>query len=159
MKTSHPVLLMAMVALAIVTALQPSMGQSMDAARPAYVPKYGVFEAALKWEGASENPFSDVKMHGSFAKPGAGLPVLVEGFYCGESEWRVRFMPQQQGQWPYSIVLTGPDGTVATKSGEFVCKGQVGHGPVRISRRNRFRFEHADGTPFYPIGLQTCGYF
>jgi hypothetical protein len=39
------------------------------------------------------------------------------------------------------------------------CRGRVGHGFARVSSRNAFRMEFDDGTPFYPIGVQTGGVF
>ena len=45
------------------------------------------------------------------------------------------------------------------RSGKFRCEPSSRHGFVRVSRRNPLRLEYDDGAPFYPIGVQTCGYF
>ncbi|MCL2641572.1 MAG: hypothetical protein FWD53_12050, partial [Phycisphaerales bacterium] len=42
------------------------------------------------------------------------------------------------------------------QNGTFACQEIDGHGFLRPSARNRFRMEYEDGTPFYPIGVQTC---
>ena len=44
---------------------------------------------------------------------------------------------------------------VVAAAGSFKCEGTPGHGFLRISKRNPFRYEYEDGTPFYPIGIQT----
>jgi hypothetical protein len=44
-------------------------------------------------------------------------------------------------------------------SGKLLCLASDRHGFLRISRVNPYRLEYEDGVPFYPIGIQTGGYF
>ncbi len=117
------------------------------------VPKYGVFEVSLTSDQVPQDPFWGVKVWASFTSPSAGQ-VRVDGFYYGGNEWRVRFVPREHGRWSYQAVLSIA-GREVEKAGSFECKGTDGHGFLRISPRNRYRLEYEDGTPFYPIGVQS----
>jgi hypothetical protein len=128
------------------------------------VPKYGVFETRVQAPWDLPNPFTDAKATGRFRSP-SGATITVEGFYCGGREWRFRFVPREHGLWRYQCEVArkvdqpAPGRVQDTGHiGEFRCEGAAGHGPVRISRRNPFRMEYEDGTPFYPIGIQTCSF-
>jgi len=122
------------------------------------VPKYGLFEVSLTTKEQFANPFRDPKVHGEFTSPD-GKRYEAEGFYHGGERWCVRFSPNQEGEWTYLVSMAAPGGLELRKSGTFLCEGASGHGPLRLSKRNPYRMEYADGTPFYPIGLQNCGYF
>ncbi|MHC4716756.1 MAG: hypothetical protein ACYS5V_07295, partial [Planctomycetota bacterium] len=67
--------------------------------------------------------------------------------------------PRARGKWSYTAALTGSGGLRRRKTGGFTCRRKAGKGFLKISRRNPYRMEYADGTPFYPIGIQTGGYF
>lgn len=59
---------------------------------------WGMFE--LELEGPREgNPFVDVTVSATFAH--GGRHVTVEGFYDGNGTYRVRFMPDEIGEWRY----------------------------------------------------------
>jgi len=128
-----------------------------ESAQESAVPKYGIFELKFTSENEFGNPFWDAQATATFTSP-SGKRVKVEGFYYGGREWRVRFVPSEHGRWRYAAALKSPADS-QRRSGEFDCRGQVGRGALRISKRNRYRMEYEDGTPFYPIGIQTGGYF
>lgn len=120
------------------------------------VPKFGLFEIKLRGSAKPANPFTDVAASASFASP-SGKTIRVDGFYYGGDEWRVRFVPREQGQWRYEASLQGA--SPADKvSGAFECRGVSGHGFLKLSQRNVYRMEYDDGTPYYPIGIQTCNF-
>ncbi len=119
---------------------------------------YDVFEVSFTSDVRFDNPFWDAAVSAEFVSP-AGKKVKVEGFYYGGNEWRVRFAPSAEGTWRYSATMTGKGIAEQARRGSFECKGTAGHGPVRISKLNPLRMEYQDGTPFYPIGVQTWGYF
>jgi hypothetical protein len=125
-------------------------------AEPAIVPKYGMLELELHCTERFENPFRDASCMAEFASP-AGTRIRVEGFYDGEDRWKVRFVPREHGSWTWTALLAGGAKPVES-SGTFVCRDTQGHGFLRISKRNPFRYEYEDGTPFYPIGIQTCDF-
>jgi hypothetical protein len=112
--------------------------------------KWDVFELTL--EGPSDgNPYLDVALSATFAL--SNRRITVPGFYDGDGTFRVRFMPDTEGEWTYetrsgSVHLHG-------KTGAFTCirPDAKAHGPVRVE--NRFHFAYADGTPYMPFGT-TC---
>ncbi|WP_199614046.1 DUF5605 domain-containing protein [Paenibacillus alkalitolerans] len=112
--------------------------------------RWGVFELAL--EGPSGgNPFVDVRLSAQFRK---GTQLFeVEGFYDGNSVYRIRFMPQEEGIFTYQTSSSCPE--LNGIAGEFVCTppSPGNRGPVTAKDSSRFRY--ADGTRYIPMGT-TC---
>ena len=116
----------------------------------AQVEKWGLVEA--DFPGPKEgNPFVDVTLDVEFARD--NRRVTAPGFYDGQGVYRVRFMPDAEGEWSFKTRSNASalDGL----SGTFRCMPAAGsnHGPVRV--RNRHHFGYADGTPYFPFGT-TC---
>ena len=114
------------------------------------IEQWDVFEAAFE-ANEGGNPFSDVQFSATFRCRSRSL--TVDGFFDGGRTWRVRFMPDSQGEWTYTTAsnhrqLTG-------RSGQFVCAAPSAgnRGPVSVARQ--YHFAYADGTPFSNIGT-TC---
>jgi hypothetical protein len=113
-------------------------------------PKWDVFEATFSGP-SSGNPHLDVNFEGLFAFGSRSL--RVPGFYDGDSQYKLRFMPDSEGAWTYQTISNRPE--LNGLGGGFDCStARPGmHGPVQV--RNRFHFAHADGTPYFPFGT-TC---
>jgi hypothetical protein len=120
------------------------------------VDRYGVFELSLETTESFENPFTDAHLTAEFQSPD-GRKLAVPGFYYGGTTWMVRFVPDQVGQWSFRAKLAGKR-TAVDRSGSFRCTSSTRHGFLRISKRNPYRLEFDDATPFYPVGVQNCGY-
>ncbi len=114
------------------------------------VEQWGIFEVSLEGPSAG-NPFTEVDLSARFTQ--GDQAVSVAGFYDGEGIYRIRFMPESQGEWRYETRSNRPE--LNGKAGRFdVSKPAAGnHGPVRV--RNTFHFAHADGTPYFQVGT-TC---
>ena len=113
-------------------------------------PKWDIFEITLKGPSRG-NPIDDVKLTATFS---LGMrTVQVTGFYDGDGNYKIRFMPDFIGKWTYktSSTIRQLDG----KSGGFFCvpPRKDSHGPVGV--RATTHFGHADGTPYFPFGT-TC---
>lgn len=112
--------------------------------------QWDVFEASFSGPSGG-NPFLDVTLEAFFQQK--SRVVRVPGFYDGDGIFRVRFMPDNEGEWTFSTKsnVTELDG----KTGSFsVTAPRAGvHGPVRVA--NKFHFAYADGTPFLSFGT-TC---
>jgi hypothetical protein len=54
------------------------------------------FESATPYD----NPFGDVALEATFTGP-SGQLYTVPGFYDGDHTWRVRFRPNEVGEWTY----------------------------------------------------------
>src|SRR5262245_29191159 len=91
--------------------------------------QWGIYEITLKGP-TNGNPFVDVQFSAVFDK--GDKSVEVPGFYDGDGLYRIRFMPNAQGQWRYETKanrweLTGKTGDLTVTP---PAKGN--HGPVRV---------------------------
>lgn len=75
-------------------------------------------------------------------------------FHEEEGGAKLRFMPDEIGEWTYRVFAAGSADVEAAESGVFVCTPpQAGnHGYVGVISESDFAY--ADGTPYYPLG--TC---
>jgi hypothetical protein len=140
--------------LMIISFTVSSHGQSRT---PEIIRKNALFEIAFTSEEKVKNPFWDAQVSAKFTSPNKKT-ISIEGFYFGEKEWRVRFVPEDEGEWTYSAKLKIGNKSLS-KNGTFICKGKYRNGYLQISKKNPYRMEYKNGKPFYPIGIQTCGYF
>ncbi|HKJ42872.1 MAG TPA: DUF5060 domain-containing protein [Sunxiuqinia sp.] len=111
------------------------------------IPRWDIFELTIHAD-APGNPFIGIGFSATFTN---GKETFTpEGFYDGEGDFKVRFMPDSTGTWTYETKSNYKplDG----RNGEFICVDpeQNNHGPIRI--RNSYHFKYADGTPYYPFG-------
>jgi hypothetical protein len=114
------------------------------------VEQWGTFEIALNGP-TNGNPFLDVNFSARFAQGGSAIEA--KGFYDGDGIYRVRFMPEKQGEWHY--VTESSSAELNGKSGEFFVSkpSPENHGPVRVA--NTYHFDYADGSPYEELGT-TC---
>lgn len=114
------------------------------------VAKWEVFE--LSFAGPAEGkPFVEVELSAVFSL--GHRTVNVDGFYDGEGRYKVRFMPDAEGQWSYATASNAA--ALDGQHGAFTCTAAPAgvHGPVRV--RNLQHFGYEDGTPYFPFGT-TC---
>ncbi|WP_105969102.1 DUF5605 domain-containing protein [Streptomyces geranii] len=109
--------------------------------------RWSTFE--LELHGPSHgNPFTDVELRVEFRH---GDRVLTaHGFYDGDGVHRVRFLPDEEGDW--SFRTTSNARSLDAVEGAFACGPATAgaHGPVRV--HGTFHFRHADGTRHLPVG-------
>ena len=126
---------------------------SVRAADAPVVEQWGIFDVAFNGP-TNGNPFLEVDLATRFVR--GTNSVEVAGFYDGDGIYRVRFMPETQGEWHYE-----------TKSNVRALSGQIGvfnvgapaannHGKVHVA--NTFHFSYADGTPFHELGTTSYGW-
>jgi hypothetical protein len=118
---------------------------------PVPVARWEMHEFELHGRSHVENPFCDAALVGEFTSP-SGKMTIAEGFYDGGDTWRLRFTPDEEGEWRY--LLRG-EGVELHQRGRLRCTAARGHGPIRVHPDNPYTFAHADGTPFFPMG-DTC---
>jgi hypothetical protein len=85
--------------------------------RVSAVGKYECFEALVENTKEYANPYMDVTLKVTYTKPD-GSVVDFWGFYDGGVTWRLRFMPDQVGEWEYKANFS--DGTPGI-NGSFTC--------------------------------------
>lgn len=81
--------------------MQHGVGEVVHAA----VPRWEVFELSLAGPD-SGNPFTEVQLGARFVL-GRKL-VAVDGFYDGMGTYKVRFMPDSEGEWTYTTTSNAP---------------------------------------------------
>ncbi len=93
------------------------------------VERWGRFE--LELAGPREgNPFLDVRFSAEFRRQHRTVPV--DGFYDGAGAYKVRFSPDDEGEWNY--VTRSNRRELDGQTGSFVCTGPsaANHGPVTV---------------------------
>jgi len=152
-------------------------------ANTATLTPYDVFEITFRHANAYTDPFHDATVEVTFTAP-SGQRRIVGGFFYGSDQkpeirrsepdergrrtvryvqqsqdlWKARFAPNEVGKWAYRWVFSDAAGLNRTGEGTFTCvEGRV-HDPgfLRQDPGNPFRWVYADGSPYYPIGLQEC---
>jgi hypothetical protein len=114
------------------------------------IEKWEFFELSLSHQYPG-NPFLDVTLAATFTH--AERRVDVDGFYDGEGIFKIRCMPDQEGEWQFITHSNVP--ALDNQRGEFLCMAPSAdnHGPVRVSNQTHFAYE--DGTSYVPVGT-TC---
>lgn len=127
---------------------------------PNAVGLYEKFEATYSLDGFSYvNPYDpeEIDVRATFTAP-SGKAWQVFGFYDddkGLSAWKLRFAPNEVGQWSYVIQATDALGTDQSDVHSFAAVASEHHGWVRASVQNPHYLQHDDGTAFYGVGMYT----
>lgn len=104
--------------------------------------------------------WNDFPLQVAFTYEDQQTQFTLDGYWCGDHEWRVRFAPTKPGRWTWKTVSSTGDAGLETPQGSITCKGpevsQIETNPnfrghLRISANQR-HFEYADRTPFFWIG-------
>ena len=114
------------------------------------VEKWGIIELGFKGH-IEGNPFLEAEIKADFVL--GGRKVSASGFYNGNDEYKIRFMPDHVGQWEYEVASNVAEIDGLKGSFECVEASEGNHGPVRVI--NRYNFAYEDETPYRPIGT-TC---
>jgi hypothetical protein len=122
---------------------------------PVEVPRREMHEFPVKGRAPIGNPFRDAALTGEFVAP-SGKTTVIDGFYDGDDTWRLRFSPEEEGEWHY--LLRGK-GVEILERGTLRCTPGTARGIIRIHPDNPYAFAHADGTPFFPMGDTCYGLF
>jgi hypothetical protein len=72
--------------------------------------------------------------------------------------WKVRFSPNETGNWKYRIVAQDRQGTGSTEWRTFTVESSSNHGFIRVSKADSRYFEFDDGTFFTGLGFQFPEY-
>lgn len=121
-------------------------------------PQWDVHELAFIASGSYANPYTGCSGTVTFTGPSAQT-YTVDMFWDGESRWRCRFCPDEEGTWTWESTSTDPDDVdedgfpngLDNKSGSFECAGTAHAAPVAVSA-TQFALERRDGTMFPWLG-------
>ena len=96
---------------------------------------------------ATANPFTDISLKATVSGPDGRL--RFDGFYDGNSTYKVRYMPMREGTYTLTLrsnlpQLNGQTHTFTAQPAPVGC-----HGPVGV---DGMHFRHADGERFFVMG-------
>ena len=113
-------------------------------------PKHGRFETTFT---ANDQPAPNTELNVTFTSP-SGKSRVVPGFWDGGRTWKVRYRPDEEGEWHYVSSTPADETQLHGQSGTFVCLATdsnsrfLKRGPVDLSN-NGHHLSHEDGTPFF----------
>jgi hypothetical protein len=117
-------------------------------------PKWGRWEGTFNSERVYPNPLQEVRFEAGFESP-TGKQHTSDGFWDGGTTWRVRFSPDEVGEWTFVTTCSDPGNSgLNGQAGSFECGEAENrsrfdrHGPIRVAENRRY-LAHADGTPFF----------
>ena len=104
------------------------------------------------------NPLYDVtEFYAEFTSP-TGQKKKIYGFWNGDTDWRIRFMPNELGSWQYQTTCSDLiNAGLHQQTGTFNCISNPNplpiyqHGAI-THRTGDYHLSHTDGTPFLWIG-------
>lgn len=137
--------------LSTLSELQSNSVPPVTEAATVTVARWQMHEFTARGRAHVENPYRDAVLVGEFVSP-SGRTNVIDGFHDGGDSWRLRFAPDEVGEWRY--LLRG-EGVEILQRGKLQCAEARGHGFIRAHPENPYAFAHADGTPFFPMG-DTC---
>ena len=120
------------------------------------VGKYSKIEFVVGLTGTYTNPYDpdQIDLSATFTAP-SGATWKIYGFYgvdaANNSSWRIRFAPDEIGNWTYTVQATDPTGTATGTPGSFTCVASSNHGWIRTAANKRY-LRLDDGTSFYGVG-------
>jgi hypothetical protein len=116
------------------------------------IKKWEVFDIPLEAAGKYDNPYMEMDVTGSFTSP-SGKEKSIRGFWNGSRSFVLRFTPDEEGAWTYTI-SNNMDDRGLQKSGKLIVEGTLpgSHGFVRRDARHPYHFVYDDGTRYYMCG-------
>ncbi|MFB3896799.1 MAG: DUF5060 domain-containing protein [bacterium] len=129
------------------------------------VKKYSRFEAIVQVIASYNNPFdpNDIALDARFTSP-SGKQYNQPGFlYAIESSskgdipiWKVRFAPNELGNWTYTITVNNQIGIDTSTPHSFLCQPSENKGYIQINKQNPIYFQFENGDFYYPIGANVA---
>ena len=118
---------------------------------------YEQFEILVSLENASYSNSYDpdqIDLRVIFTAP-SGRQWEIFGFYdnyLAQKKWKVRFSPNEIGEWRYVLRATDADGMGESEEFQFLAVASDHHGWLRVSPDNPHYLIYDDGTSFYGVG-------
>ncbi len=114
-----------------------------------------VFQADLHSEKSYTNPLYDVEyIRCVFTSP-SGRKTQRNGFWDGDTDWKVRFSPDETGQWDYMTECSDTTDTgLHGIRGSFTCTENQSDQDIYtrgsiVRKKGYYYLMHTDGTPFF----------
>ncbi len=157
MKHLKLILIALIILIPVSAACQPSI--SRISAPRQETGLFDKFELSMNITAMYSNPFDpdELDIMATFKAP-SGKEWKVPGFYNQSQRgiFLARFSPDETGEWNYSVSVTDRNGSTTSEARTFEVITSSFHGPIRIAQNKRY-LEHADGTPWFGVGLWYNG--
>lgn len=102
-----------------------------------------------------DNPYDpdELDLSAEFTSP-AGLTWRINGFFDAYPQtWKVRFSPDETGEWTYRLRVRDRQGETEGGEGRFAVTASNHKGWVTLSDDNPRFLSYRDGTGFYGVGV------
>ncbi len=101
------------------------------------------------------NPIYDIKEFYAIFNSPTGRELRINGFWDGGTAWKVRFAPDELGEWSYTTICSEAVNTgLHEQKGTFQCspnqreESLYQHGAIKHPA-GTYHLSHHDGTPFF----------
>ena len=105
--------------------------------------KWGIFQTQFENNKTYKFPFYDITLDAVFTSP-RGREIKFWGFYDGNKSWKLRFMPDEIGEWMYDARFSDDS---AIYKGKFTCVESDLSGPLCPYDNNKIWFGTRNGDP------------
>lgn len=118
------------------------------------VPPYEPYQIVLHSKTPHDNPYQEVLLEAEITTPDRKT-WKVPGFWDGEGNWIIRFVPTKTGEWTYKT--RSNDSELHNQIGGFSCANGEGESetpPLLQTRPSPIpHFALRDKTPFFPVSF------
>lgn len=106
---------------------------------------------------SSDNPYDpdQLDVYALLESPD-GEEVRINGFYDNYNDadqWKLRFAPDQTGEWNYQLFVENTGRTAQTELHQFEAIESIHQGPLTVSHNNPDYLMHHDGSSFYGLAI------
>jgi len=115
------------------------------------VPRWDMTDFTLRSDRPYANPFRDIEVFADFTGPD-GARRTVRAFYDGGDVWRIRFMPDLEGEWTALTRSEPTDPGLHGKRLELRCGPPKSKGPLRADPDYPRHLIYANGDDFFHLG-------
>lgn len=114
------------------------------------VPRFGIFETALRHSGKYANPYVETSAEAQLLPPDGSAARRAPLFWDGQDVWRFRFSPDQIGVWTWTS--SGADAGLGGKSGSFRVVPSSNPGGLAPMAGHPHHFQRQNGSRFWFFG-------
>ena len=118
-------------------------------------PQWERHQLDISSETTYDNPLYEVEHFGAEFTAPSGRTLRVNGFWDGNTDWRIRVMPDEVGTWTYVTFCSDTTNTGLHRvTGRFECTTPTRSAPIfqrgAVTRSpGAYHLMHRDGTPFF----------
>lgn len=116
---------------------------------------YGIYELTIQHDsGSYQYPWLDASMSATFKHE--DKEVYISGYYYDKNTWKIRFVPNQAGEWNWKTELAISNNIIASKKGSFTVTPAENEGFIKRNTSDGRILQTDKGDIYYPLGIQTC---